>query len=355
MKSLFHQIRFPLILFLCFSLAFPPELLAQAFNQTPDTRRQTIDFDGKRTRVTELDGTVINWQYDALNRLIAEDYNAPGDANDFEHTYVYDLVGNRLQKHVADGNDTVYSYDPNNDELLSEITDSNNITYGYDDSGSLAKESNDVTDLVTYTYNLKNRLASVTTGGTTVSYKYNPDGIRVKADDGTNVTEYLLDPFNHTGYAQVFKEKQGATETAYIIGLDVLAQATGTADPQYLLYDGHGSVRHLANSTGAITESYAYDGYGNALNFNPADAATELLYAGEIWDSHWGGPYLRNRYYDPSTGRLNRLDSDPGNLRDPQSLHKYLYAYCDPINLIDPSGEFSLSDVTSAISIGGKI
>ena len=61
-------------------------------------------------------------------------------------------------------------------------------------------------ETVTYEYNLQNRLVSVSDGTTTVTYKYNTDGIRVQADDGTTVTDYLIDAFNHTGYAQVFKE-----------------------------------------------------------------------------------------------------------------------------------------------------
>lgn len=37
------------------------------------------------------------------------------------------------------------------------------------------------------------------------------------------------------------------------------------------------------------------------------------------------------------------------------SLHKYLYCYADPINRIDPEGEFSFCDISSAINIGMKI
>ena len=51
----------------------------------------------------------------------------PTDANDFEHTYVYNLIGNRLEKQVTDGNTTYYTYDPDNDELDSETTDGDSI------------------------------------------------------------------------------------------------------------------------------------------------------------------------------------------------------------------------------------
>jgi RHS repeat-associated protein len=65
---------------------------------------------------------------------------------------------------------------------------------------------------------------------------------------------------------------------------------------------------------------------------------TEFLYSGEQFDSKIGQQYLRQRYYDPATGRFNRLDPFFGNVSDPQSLHKYLYTHADPMNGIDPSG-----------------
>jgi len=74
-----------------------------------------------------------------------------------------------------------------------------------------------------------------------------PDGNRVQKDVDGTVTTYLIDPYNHTGYSQVLKETtdSGPQTTVYMMGDDVLAQVTDTADPEYLLYDGHGSTRQL--------------------------------------------------------------------------------------------------------------
>jgi RHS repeat-associated protein len=62
------------------------------------------------------------------------------------------------------------------------------------------------------------------------------------------------------------------------------------------------------------------------------------LYSGEQFDSKIGQQYLRQRYYDPATGRFNRLDPFFGNLDAPQSLHKYTYAHNNPIIFSDPTG-----------------
>jgi RHS repeat-associated protein len=99
----------------------------------------------------------------------------------------------------------------------------------------------------------------------------------------------------------------------------------------------------LVDLAGAIVELYSFDAYGNAIGFDPSVALTEFLYSGEQFDSKIGQQYLRARYYDPATGRFNRLDPFFGNLNDPQSLHKYLYTHADPVNGIDPSGEMTIS------------
>jgi RHS repeat-associated protein len=110
----------------------------------------------------------------------------------------------------------------------------------------------------------------------------------------------------------------------------------------------------LTDFVGAIVELYSFDAYGNAIGFDPSVVLTEFLYSGEQFDSKIGQQYLRARYYDPATGRFNRLDPFFGNLNDPQSLHKYLYTHANPISGIDPSGR-SLAGVSISIAIGAGL
>jgi RHS repeat-associated protein len=78
------------------------------------------------------------------------------------------------------------------------------------------------------------------------------------------------------------------------------------------------------------------------------------LYSGEQFDSKIGQQYLRQRYYNPVTGRFNRLDPFFGVQLEPLSFHKYLYAHDDPQNNTDPNGEF-LPVLLAAFAIGGVI
>ena len=173
-----------------------------------------------------------------------------------------------------------------------------------------------------------------------------------------------IDPYNHTGYAQVLEETTddgvNVSTTYYTIGDDVLAQ-TVDGTTEYLLYDGHGSTRQLVDTAGAVVndaahggvQSYSYDAYGVMLGGNPttdAPKATNLLYSGEQFDANVSQYYLRARYYNQNNGTFNRVDPYSGNISDPQSLHKYAYVHNNPVNGIDPSGMMTLLSVASTIS-----
>jgi RHS repeat-associated protein len=176
-------------------------------------------------------------------------------------------------------------------------------------------------------------------------------------------SDYLIDSYNHTGYTKVIEETidDGSPETiTYTIGDDVISQHSASVGAEHLLYDGHGSTRQLTDNDGTnvVVDSFGYDAYGVLLGGNPtrsSPAATSLLYTGEYYDNDMMQYNLRARWYDTLNGRFNQLDPYAGNIQDPQSLHKYLYAHCDPVNNIDPSGlmEFSLQCMFMAAVITG--
>jgi len=246
------------------------------------------------------------------------------------------------------------------------------IVYEYYDTGALKSKTVSGTDphTVNYEYDFRNRLSKVieTRGDVDeiTEYTYNYAGIRVKSHSWTDgqsddvYTTYLIDPFNHTGYAQVLEEivdDGTVTRTTYTIGDDVISQIKDEV-VSYLLYDGQGSTRQLSDLSGAITDCYSYDGYGMMLGGNPTSAspaATNLLYTGEQYDTSAQQYYLRARYYNPSNGRFNRIDPYSGNMQDPQSLHKYLYCHANPVNNIDPAGEYSLAQFQVSLAIGSLI
>jgi RHS repeat-associated protein len=302
----------------------------------------TLEPAGNRARVVEsgpaTTGRTVTYTYDAVYRLTQEDIDEAGAGNDQTITYAHDAVGNRLEVD-RDGSVTTYAYD-DNDLLLSETTGGATTTYAYDDNGNMiGRTVGATTD--TYVYDAENRLlgANLQTGPTigAVSYTYDTDGIRTSATRGGLTTTFVTDKTRDV--AQVLVERTGADVVAYTYGLDLVSQVRSGGGASFHLYDGQLSTRQLTDGTGAVTDSYTYDAFG-ALSASTGSSPNFYLYAGEQLDPDLGFYYLRARYYDQGTGRFTATDPRPGDLGDPSSLHRYLYAAGDPINKADPSGEF---------------
>jgi RHS repeat-associated protein len=176
---------------------------------------------------------------------------------------------------------------------------------------------------------------------------YDGDGNRVSGTVGGVTTKYLVDSLNPTGYAQVIDELVGGAVTrTYAYGLQRISenqQIGGAWTPSFYGYDGHGNVRFLMNSSGAVTDSYTYDAFGLPLT-TTGTTPNNFLYSGEQYDSALGLYYLRSRYYNPATGRFLSRDSEDGNAFDPQTLHKYLYVGANPVNASDPTGKGIIED-----------
>jgi len=179
---------------------------------------------------------------------------------------------------------------------------------------------------------------------------YDAFGNRATKTVGGVTTTYLVeDDANPTGYAQVLDELQnGAVTRSYSYGLQRISQTqvvSNAVTTSYYGYDGGGNVRQLTNASGAVTDSYEYDAFGNQLNTSAGNTPNVYLYRGEQYDADLGLYYLRARYYNPATGRFTSLDPEDGKLIDPKSLHKYLYANGDPTNHVDPNGHEALVEV----------
>jgi RHS repeat-associated protein len=265
------------------------------------------------------------------------------------------------------------SLDYTNISASDWATSGDSVEYEYDDSGRMITKTTNASTVESYEYNNLDRLVRYTKSiGTTdeiTEYRYNPDGVRVEKHTWTEIssvpqsddvyTSYLVDSYNHTGYAQTIEETvdDGTPETTtYTIGDDIISQYNVTDGAEHLLYDGHGSTRQIADydGTNVVVDSYGYDAYGVMLGGNPTTASpagTNLLYAGEHFDTDSQNYYNRARWYNPLNGRFNRMDPYAGNRNDPQSLHKYLYVHNNPINSIDPYGLFTLSEIVSVQSI----
>ena len=118
---------------------------------------------------------------------------------------------------------------------------------------------------------------------------------------------------------------------------------------------GYGLTNAALDAASNSVFFLAYDAFGNPLNYDPATTFDDHLYSGEQTDST-GLQYLRSRYYDPATGRMLSDDDYRGNPQDPQSLHKYLYCWANPVNGVDPTGMFiDLGGLAFQVTVGVKL
>ena len=85
-----------------------------------------------------------------------------------------------------------------------------------------------------------------------------------------------------------------------------------------------------------------------------ADLEDGYYYTGEYMDSETGLYYLRARYMDPATATFTSMDSYAGNIYEPASLHRYLYANANPVKYCDPSGHYSVAEAAGTSAIQGE-
>ena len=136
----------------------------------------------------------------------------------------------------------------------------------------------------------------------------------------------------------------------YIWGPDrVLAQIDVLADETYYyLYNGHGDVVQIVDTSGAIKNTYDYDVWGNFIT-KQETIDNHFTYFGQTYDETTGLYYLRARYYDPTTGRFTQ--QDPAE----DGYNWYVYGNQNPVVYADLTGESTLVASAALIALGKAI
>ena len=280
----------------------------------------------------------VEYTYDSLYRLTSETITEGEKVT--VYTYAYDNVSNRILKTV-NGEETVYTYN-----ALNQLVSENDIVYEYDLNGNTVRMISPSKSAL-YVYNAENRLIRATVqSGNNVSveeYKYDYAGNRIAKSSEGEYTKYLLDINGELTYVLAEMNYDGTEKCYYTRGNELISQERD-GKKSYYVYDGHGSVRALADESGKVTDKYVYDAFGNLIS-SVGSTKNDFLFAGEQFNPVTGLYYLRARYMDTSTGRFISQDTYQGDINDPVSLHKYLYANANPVTYSDPSGYKSVAEM----------
>jgi RHS repeat-associated protein len=277
----------------------------------------TLNDADLRTGVTEADDSTVSWGYDALHRLTSETRTGT-DA--FTASYSLDPVGNWSSRTV-NNTTTNYSYTD-----ADRITAAGSNSYSWNDDGTLASRTAGSTT-TSFTWDYEAQLTGI---GSSLSFGYDALGRRVSRTSGSTTTTFCLDG------NQVALEKQGSTTTAnYIYGDTLVARGSET-----MMFDGHGSLRTVTNSSGSVTATGNWEAYGQAVG-GTGSSSTPYQYgatSGYRNDEDAGLLHIGARWYDPAVGRWISADTHLGDAGAPLSHNRYLYCEGDPVCCVDPSG-----------------
>jgi len=278
--------------------------------------------------LTDSDG-LHDYGYDGLDRL-TQALHPGGSGLPGSEDFGYDGVGNREDP----GDPAAYGYDANN-----RITTSPGLTYTFDDDGNTLSRS----DGATFSYDAGNRLTGYSQGGTTASYRYDPLGRRIKKTVDGQTTWFVWDGTRLLG--EYDNSGSRLKRYAYLPG-DYLPIQMADDDGTYNVHGDHlETPRLLTDPTQSTNKKVVWRGTFEAFGTGVIDESPapgpktvnfNLRFPGQYYDEESGLSYNYFRYYDPETGRY--VTADPiGQLG---GINVYLYALNDPINLIDPYGQY---------------
>ena len=355
------------------------EWLSEGENKIPCGYRYTTDKEGKRTRIEEIqaDGStfITEYEYDKLDRLTKE--SLAYGKNRITSSYTYDAASNRLSKNtvitgdveeladvssgiassVAEGK-TEYTYNELN-QLVNEAGPDAVHQYIYDKNGNLVKETSsragDRQSELSYDEENHLVLATQQIGNevTITRYTYDGEGNRIASQTNEQDAVYYVNDTSGLSMVLAETDGNGREKAFYTIGQERISLSRD-GKVWYYGYDGHGDTRLLIDEEGTVTDTYRYDAWGNMLSKTGSTSNT-YLYTGESFDANTGLYYLRARYMNPANGLFISMDSYQGNLYEPVTLHKYLYANANPVVYTDPTGYFSFSETQIAQTIQAEL
>lgn len=309
---------------------------------------------GRPERVSSSSGQVLEYHYDTGGRLTTVTMSCSG-ANLVQVIYSYDEAGRVSRIAFKNATTTFRSMEIKRDEagriikvkdqgapdpsleganLSLEYNEADRIStagFSYDATGRLTAASG-----MTYVYDHAGRLKEVTGSRGTQSLFYDGLGRCVKLVEGDTERRLV-----YSGSTPVM-EKDGQDQiTSYFLfgpGISLVLGPSGSIR-SILLSDWRKNIVTVLSKDGDIVAQRLYSPYGMVLG-EEGSWPVPFGFLGEagVMTLSSGLVLTRARAYDPALGRFLTPDPKRPDLRLVQTLNPYLYAWDDPVNLVDSSG-----------------
>lgn len=254
------------------------QLNLEKYGADPQNPLEQVDSDfaadGTLDLHTDGNGTVTDYSYDALRRLVTTAQDMAG-LNEQTH-YAYNAADQLTTVTAANGAITSYEYDDLGNLLRTVSSDSGKTIYTPDDAGNVTTKTvaAGTTEAVTlaYSYDALNRLTGVDAPGTVddISYSYdncaNGIGRLCRITTGAATVIYVYDAFgNITGH-----QSMGfAHDTADRVS--TLAYPSGTVITYH--HDAAGQVSGVDLTVGGTTQPLA-----TGIGYAPFGGVTALAF-----------------------------------------------------------------------------
>ncbi|MEM6730614.1 MAG: RHS repeat-associated core domain-containing protein, partial [Myxococcota bacterium] len=333
------------------------------------------DSGSRVSTVTLAPGKVLTYTYDARNLVTRIQDWAGGEVN-----FTYDAAGRLVSVDRSNGVATTLGYDDNN--VLTGINDAMGAVelsdiqlvrdplgratlatrvlplsptapdagpaytydaalqiqgFTYDDLGRLLSD-----DRRDYDWDLASRLTSIGGGVDATDFEHDGWGSLVSRTQG-GVTKTFVWNYAFSFSAMSIERTDGVDSTYYVYTPDGrLWYSINAADDSRRFYhfDEMGSTNYTTDDSGLMVNAYAYGPYGalvDAMEPEP-NLFTYVGQLGVMREASTGLYHMRRRVYDSLTRRFISREPLLG-LLDPRALNPYQYAFNNPQQYADPTGE----------------
>lgn len=268
--------------------------------------------------------------YDVLNRITSAASGAGGYGS---LAWSHDKNGNLLTRTVG-STSTSYSYATGSNRIASYMSAGVTTTVATNANGnitSIPPATSSAPD--TFSYNVANRLASVSGSPLGANFVYDGFGRRYsKADPGSAPITFTYDD---DGTLMEENNNGLVTDYIYLKGAPValFVPNVGSGTVYYVHTDQLGTPQLVTDSNQTPVWSTTYQPYGTTGPVN-ASITQNLSLPGQYFDNETGFHYNGFRDYIPALGRY--LESDPIGLGG--GLNTYAYATGNPLKFYDMLG-----------------